>query len=179
MTIPDPISAPARRHIGSAEQKLGLEIEELRAKLGWDRWIGHVIALVSCCVLVLGAVTGVIQYRANRTLEFERRFWEKQLDVYARLSASGAALATSRRDSVAGPYTAFAALYYGEFSLVADSSAKASGKRFLQRAAGYRGGDVMQDGLLSDAGTMSLELRTALSRSAVSPLHPRNPSDGK
>ena len=159
-------------HVDTPE-KDRLEVEDLRAKLKWDRWIGHVIALISCLVLVIGLVAGGYQSRKSRALEFERRFWEKQLDVYTRLSAAAAEVAHVPPDStqnIEKKYTAFAEIYYGEFTLFADDGARSSAMKFLTNAKAYEKGQVFQAPLLQLSKKLAEDLRESLSLSSVSPL---------
>jgi hypothetical protein len=168
----DPVSA-------SEVEKDRLEIADLRAKLMWDRWLGHSLALVSCVILILGFATGLQQYQRTRTLEFERRFWEKQLEVYSRLVASAAQTANARGDSIDRHFDRLSEIYHGEFSLVADTAARESARRFFVNAAGYRRGKVDQADLLTLAKQTARDLQISLSNSSVSPLPTDQPDRDK
>ncbi|HEX8177217.1 MAG TPA: hypothetical protein VF543_19165 [Pyrinomonadaceae bacterium] len=141
-------------HIRLENEKLKLEIEELKRKGGLTDRIEKYIPVITALIAVLGFWFGVYQYfhqqqleterqateqkvrlqsyeselkRANdaKELELRKPFWEKQLALYFGASEAAATIATSNNPSEKRAAEAkFWNLYWGPLAIVEDAGMK-------------------------------------------------------
>ena len=120
------------QHLQVQVEKLGLEVEGLRAQKFWDRTVGRYLPMLTALLAVAGFWVGLIQYNQERIGSDQRRtdelrresarpFWDAQLKLYQRASEAAAVIATSKSaDAVARAENDFWTLYWGPLAIVED-----------------------------------------------------------
>ena len=104
-------------------EKLALEIEQLKQPKSWGERLGKALPLLS----VLAALVGLlIQNNASnqaRLLEAQKPFLEKQLQQYFDVSVAASKIATTKKPDVRAQAEAdFWVLYWGPLAVVEDAS---------------------------------------------------------
>lgn len=107
-----------------------------------------------------------IQISQNSKLEFERRKWERQLEIYLKLSSVVGKIATINQDNkkLLQVIDDFYSLYWGETILFEDKSVEAAMKTFHLEIQDFLKGRITKDRLKVRASELNTALRESYSK---------------
>jgi hypothetical protein len=154
-------------------EKINLEIQELRFRFSWEKKVGRFLTISGTILAIITFFIGIYEFRENNKQEYQRRFWEKRLEVYSNILAFAAKAATIqdqiKREEA---FKEFEAMYHGSFILIADDSSALAAKNFYNTFIDFRNNPKLEADLLVASRNFALTARSALAIASENLLEP-------
>ncbi len=126
----------------------------------WDVFLKIFVPLLT----VVGILIGIWQFNTlqanNDLLEFKRRAWEKQLDVYVKTTNIASELSVNAKNAVKlrENINAFNSLHWGNMILVDDDNVRKAMIKFQVEIKDFNEGRSNQDNLKIRANELAVKL---------------------
>lgn len=154
-------------------EKLTLEIQELRSRLGWEKQVGRVLTIIGTVLAIITFFVGIHEYKESNKQEYQRRFWDKRLAVYSDLLAYSAKAATIQNNiKREEAFKEFEIIYHGSFILIADDSSALAAKNFYNTFIDFRHSPQLEANLLLASRRLALTARKALAEASENLVEP-------
>jgi hypothetical protein len=147
-------------------EKLKVEIENLRSK--WNRatkYVPLITLLIAVGSFWFGFYQVFSEYQRARELsekEFRRKFYEKQMEVYFKLSETAAKLSTIEDPNQIQPlHQNFMELYYGDLNVVQDKQVEDAAEQFKKSLNEFMSKQGSREKLQEDARNLAKACRNS------------------